>query len=147
MMAWVMVLGLMSLVNVTMVGATASLAGSIPDSSFLVILSRYLKKKAEPSLALLYPVEAASRLERLRRAISLASGGLAAAAAAASIWAFAQGWGLVGAAAVTLWVLAANLAFLAVPVGIWRRRVARMPDGVLDEAARKLYPHAENDQR
>lgn len=147
MLAWAMVLGLASLVNVTMAGAMASLAGSIPDSSFLVILSRYLKKKTEPLPALLYPVEAASRLERLRRAISLVSGGLAAAAAAASIWALAQGWGLVGAVAVTLWVLAANLAFLAVPVGIWRRRAARMPDGVLDEAASKLNPHAENHKR
>ncbi len=140
MLVLVMILGMISLVNVTMVGATASLAGSIPDSSFLVILSRYLRRKGEPSPALLYPLETASRLERLRRSLVVAAGLVAALAAALSIWALATAWTAVIMAAVSLWVLAANAAFLTVPLGIWRRRAARMPDDVLEEAAKKAAP-------
>ena len=147
MAAWVMILGMVSLVNVTMVGATASLVGGIPDSSFLVILSRYLERKTEPVAALLYPVEAASRLERLRRRVSLSAGCLAGFAAAMSIWALAVGWGGAAVAAVTLWVAAANAAFLTVPLGIWKRRAARMPDGILEEAAGKLRPGGESGPR
>ncbi|MDI6830732.1 MAG: hypothetical protein QME88_05285 [Actinomycetota bacterium] len=137
MLAWVMILGMVSVVNVTLVGATASLAGSIPDSSFLVILSRYLKRRTEPPQALLYPVEAASRLERMRRRVSVAAGGMAAIAVGISLWALAAGWGPVAATAVTLWVTAANAAFLAVPLGVWRRRAARMPEEAVEEAANK----------
>ncbi len=140
-----MVLGMVSLVNVTMVGATASLAGSIPDSSFLVILSRYLNREKEPPPALLYPLEAASRLERLRRSLSMLAGLMAMVAAGMSLWALAAGWGLQAVVAVSLWVLAANAAFLTVPLGVWRRRAARMPEGVLEEAAKKAAPPAKGE--
>jgi|GEM_PF-3137381 len=121
-----MILGMVTIINVTMVGAVMQLAGHVPDASLLVILSRYLRRKEEPPETLLLPVEASFRLRRWRRF----SGVLALAACvpglAFTIWASAVGWGAVAGAALAFWVLAANLGFLTIPLASLARRAGRM---------------------
>lgn len=126
MAAWVMLLGMITLINVTMVGAVMQLAGNIPDASLLVILSRYLGRGKEPPQALLHPLEASSRLQRLRRKSLLLAAVFAAAGFGFTIWALAVGWGPVGMTAITMWLLAANVAFLDVPLASLRRRTSCM---------------------
>lgn len=126
MAAWVMLLGMITLINVTMVGAVMQLAGNIPDASLLVILSRYLGRRKKPPQALLHPLEASSKLQRLRRKSLLLAAVFAAAGFGFTIWALAAGWGPVGMTALTMWLLAANVAFLDVPLASLRRRTYRM---------------------
>jgi hypothetical protein len=140
MAVWAMLVGMVTIVNITMVGATTSLAGNIPDSSFLAILSRYLARKGEPPGAILYPLEAASRLERLRRKALGAAAAAALAGLGLTIWALAAGWGAVAMSAITLWLLAANIAFLDVPLGLWRRRAGKIREEDVEEAWRKSQP-------
>ena len=107
MAAWVMILGMVTLINVTMVGAVMQLAGNIPDPSLLVILSRYLRKKEEkeePRELLLHHLEASARLQRLRRRSALLAVLLALAACGLTIGALVVGWGAWGMAAVTVTV-------------------------------------------
>lgn len=134
---WAMLIGMVTLINITMVGAITSLAGNIPDSSFLAILSRYLGGRDLPAGAVLYPLEAASRLEGLRRKTLMAAAVCAAVAAGLTLWALAAGWGAVVMSAITLWVLAANAAFLEIPLGIWRRRAAGIREEGAEEASSK----------
>ena len=137
---WVMLLGMATLINITMVGALLSLVGNIPDSSFLVILSRYLKKGEEPQEALLFPLEAASRLERLRRRTLQAAVAVAVVGAGLSVWALAVGWGAVAMLAITTWMVAANLAFFHIPLALWKRRAGKMRGDAVEEAGRKSQP-------
>jgi hypothetical protein len=132
MAAWVMILGMVTLINVPMVGAVMQLAGNIPDPSLLVILSRYLRKKEEkeePRELLLHHLEASARLQRLRRRSALLAVLLALAACGLTIGALVVGWGAWGMAAVTFWILAANVAFLDVPLAALKRRSSRMNPG------------------
>ena len=137
MAVWAMLVGMVTLVNITMVGAMTSLAGNIPDSSFLAILSRYLGDRGGPEGALLYPLEAASRLERLRRRVLLAVAVSALAAAGLTVWSLAAGWGAVAMSAITLWALVTNIALLQVPLSLWRRRAGRIRQEDMEEAWRK----------
>jgi len=137
---WVMLLGMATLINITMVGALLSLVGNIPDSSFLVILSSYLKKKDEPREALLFPLEAASRLERLRRRVLQAAAAAAAVGTGLSVWALVVGWGAVAMLAITTWMVAANLAFYHIPLALWKRRAGKMREEAVEEAGRKSQP-------
>ncbi|MBN2025714.1 MAG: hypothetical protein JW854_02965 [Actinobacteria bacterium] len=137
---WVMLLGMVTLINLTMVGALVSLVGNIPDGSFLVILSRYLKKRDEP-LGVLSPLEAASRLERFRRRVLQIAAAVAAMGVALTLWALTQGWGAIAMSAITAWITAANLAFYHIPLALWKRRAGRMREEVVEEAWRK-YRHA-----
>jgi hypothetical protein len=131
---WAMLLGMVTLIDVTMVGALMSLAGNIPDMPLLHILSRYLKKKDEPSEALLHPLEAASRLARLRKRILGACIATAVMGAGLSVWALSEGWGTVAMLAITCLVIAGNLLFDSIPLASWRRRVLLMnPDMDIDE--------------
>jgi hypothetical protein len=139
MAAWAMFLGMATLVNVTMTGALVSLVGNIPDSSFLIILSRYLGKRMPPG-GVLHPLEATSRLERLRGRVLVAAAVIAAAGAAFSLWALLEGWGAVAMLAITFLLAAANLAFLSTPLALWIRRAGRMGDGAVEEAKRKARP-------
>ncbi len=130
-----MLLGLATLINVTMVGALMSLAGNIPDLPLLHILSRYLKKKDEPPEALLHPWEAASRLARLRKRILGAGVAVAVVGAGISMWALTVGWGAVAMLAITCWAFAANLLFVSIAPANWRRRAMLMNlDMDLDDA-------------
>ncbi len=135
-----MLLGMAALVNITMVGAVMSLAGHIPDSSFLVILSRYLRRRGEPEGAILYPAEAASRLERARSRVSQAAAALAAIGVGLTVWALAAGWGVVAMMAITAWAVAANLAFYHTPLSLWKRRAGKMREDDVEEAWRKAQP-------
>ena len=47
MAVWVMLLGMVTLIDVTMIGAIMQVAGNIPDGPLLQIISRYLKNKSE----------------------------------------------------------------------------------------------------
>ncbi|MEW6555511.1 MAG: hypothetical protein AB1384_14645 [Actinomycetota bacterium] len=140
MAVWAMLIGMATLINITMVGAMVSLAGNVPDSSFLAILSRYLADKGSPPGTVLYPVEAAARLERLRRRVHAATAVAAAAAAALSLWALFDGWGAVAMSAVTLWMLAANLTLLGIPLGLWSRRAGKIGEEDVEEAWKKSRP-------
>jgi hypothetical protein len=140
MAVWAMLIGMATLIDITMVGAITSLAGNIPDSSFLAILSRYLGGKGSPPGAVLYPLEAASRLERLRRNVLRAAVAVAVLATGFTVWALAAGWGAVAMTAITLWLLAANLAFQDIPLGLWRRRAGKIKEGAVEEAMRKSRP-------
>ncbi len=126
MAAWAMILGMLTLVNVTMVGALMQLAGNIPDDPLLVILSRYLRKKGEPENAVLHPMEACSRLQRIRHRVMIAAAVSAATALGLTVAAVFAGWGAVAVAAVTLWIVAANVAFLDIPLASLARRSRRM---------------------
>jgi len=137
MAVWAMLIGMATLINITMIGAMTSLAGNIPDSSFLAILSRYLVRKGEPPGVILSPLEAASRLERLRRRALQAAAAVALLGAGTTIWALAAGWGAVAMTSITLWLLAANLAFLEIPLALWRRRAGKINDDAVEEAVRK----------
>lgn len=137
MAVWAMLIGMATLVNITMVGAMTSLAGNIPDSSFLAILSRYLGGKGSPPGSILYPLEAASRLERLRRRVLQVAAVSALAASGLTVWALAAGWGVVAMSAITLWALTANIAFLHIPLGLWGRRAVRIREDDVEEAWRK----------
>ena len=139
---WAMLIGLVSLINITMIGAIISLAGNIPDSAFLAILSRYLGGKDRPPGAVLYPLEAASRLERLRRNVLRTAAAVAALAAGFTAWALTAGWGAVAMTAITLWLMAANIALLHMPLGLWRRRAGKIRESAVEEAARKSRPAA-----
>jgi hypothetical protein len=145
MTVWAMLVGMATLINITMVGALVSVAGNIPDSSFLAILSRYLRDKESPPGAVLYPVVAAARLQRLRRRMHVATAVAAAMAAALSLWALFKGWGAVAIAAITLWLLAANLAFIGIPLGLWRRRAGGIRDEDVQEAWKKFQPARQED--
>lgn len=137
MAAWAMLLGMVTLINVTMVGAIMQLAGHIPDASLLAILSRYLKKRGEPREALLHHLEASARLQRLRRRSALLAASLAVVAVGLTVWALTAGWGTPGMGAVTFWILAANAAFLDVPLAALKRRSSRMrPEDAVAEATR-----------
>ncbi len=142
MVLWAMSIGMVTIINVTMVGAVTSLAGNIPDSSFLAILSHYLGRKGPAAGALLPPLEAASRMEGLRRRALTVAAACAACALGLTLWAFAAGWGAVAMSAVTLWALAANIAFLEIPLALWRKRAARMREGGEEEAPRGARPPA-----
>jgi hypothetical protein len=141
-----MLLGMFTIINVTLVGALVSLAGNIPDSSFLVILSRYLRKKEESPRIILYPVESATRLEHARRKVVAACIIAVVAAGGLTVWALAGGWGTVSMLAVTLWVIAANIGFLQVPLGLWKRRVGRMQDSAMEEAVQRALSAAAADE-
>ncbi len=145
MSVWAMLLGMATIINITLVGALVSLAGNIPDSSFLVILSRYLRKKHEPARVVLYPVDAAARLERLRKGMAVAVVVAALIGGGLAVYAFADGWGNVAMLAITFWVVAGNLAFLMVPLGLWRRRAGRMGSEALEEAMGKALPGLEEE--
>jgi len=132
-----MLLGMATLINITMVGALVSLVGNIPDSSFLVILSRYLKKREEPAGGVLFPLEAASRLERYRRRVLQAAAAVAAVGAGLTVWALTQGWGAVAMSAITTWIAAANLAFYHIPLALWKRRAVKMREDTVEEALHK----------
>ncbi|RJP33010.1 MAG: hypothetical protein C4536_04630 [Actinobacteria bacterium] len=132
-----MMLGMATLINITMVGALVSLAGNIPDSSFLVILSRYLKKREEPEGALLYPAMAASRLERLRRRALQVAAAVAVIAAGLTVWTLLDAWGAAVMLAVTAWTVAVNLAFYHIPLALWKRRAGKMREDAVEEAWRK----------
>ena len=132
-----MLLGMVTLVNITLVGALVSLVGNIPDSSFLVILSRYLRRKEESAKAILYPVEAVTRLELMRRKMVIAFTVSGIIAGGFTVWALAVGWGTAFMLAITFWVIAGNLAFLDVPLGLWKRRAGRMPEHTMEEAMLK----------
>lgn len=119
---WGMLLGMFTLINVTMLGAVVQVTGNLPDTPLLKIFSRYLKGKGEPGDAMLHPVEAANRLNRHRKRVLAACMAAAGVAAALSIAAAAVGWGLVGMLAVTGWVLAANLALICAALSSWKRR-------------------------
>ena len=134
---WAMLLGMATLINITMTGALMSLAGNIPDGSFLAILSRYFRKGEEADGVILYPATVASRLVRLRRRVLQAAAVAAAVAAALTVWALAAGWGTVAMLAVTCWIVAANLAFFHIPLALWRRRAGKMSDDTVEEAWRK----------
>lgn len=140
---WFMILGILTLVNITMVAALISLMGNIPDGPFLAIASRYLRRKADPPGSILYPLEAAARLERLRRRALAVAGAAALVAAGLSIWALAVGWGTVALLAITAWFAAGNLAFLDLPLGTWRRRAGKMREEAAEEAWRKTRPPGE----
>jgi hypothetical protein len=140
MAVWAMLIGMATIINITMVGAMISLAGNIPDSSFLAILSRYLGGKKSPPGSILYPLEAAARLERLRRRVDLSAAVVAVMAAGLSAWALADGWGVVAMSAITLWLLAANLAFLGIPLGLWRRRAGKIREDAVEEAWKISQP-------
>lgn len=121
-----MVLGMVSLVNVTMVGAIMQLAGNIPDGSLLVILSRYLRRKGEHEESLLLPVEASSRLRRLQRRTGTLALASCVPGLGFTLWAASVGWGAVAGAALSFWVLAGNLGFLTLPLASLARRARRM---------------------
>jgi hypothetical protein len=140
---WAMLLGMATIINITLVGALISLAGNIPDSSFLVILSRYLRKKEESARVVLYPVDAAVRLERVRKRAVIAVIASASIAGGLTVYALAVGWGTVAMLAITFWLVAGNLAFLQVPLGLWRRRAGRMGDEAVEEAMGKALPELE----
>lgn len=129
MVAWVMVLGMATIVNVTMVGAIMQLAGSIPDGSLLVILSRCLRRKGEPAGELLLPAEASSRLRRLRRRSGILALTSCLPGLGFTIWASTIGWGVVAGLALSFWVMAANLGFLTLPLASLARRARRMRPG------------------
>lgn len=129
MIAWVMVLGMLTIVNVTMVGAIMQLAGSIPDGSLLVILSRCLKRKGDPAGELLLPAEASSRLGRLRRRTGILALISFLPGLGFTIWASTLGWGVVAGLALSFWVMAANLGFLTLPLASLARRARRMRPG------------------
>ena len=143
MSVWALLLGMATIINITLVGALVSLAGNIPDSSLLVILSRYLRKKDESARIVLYPVDAVARLERLRKKMAMAVAVAALIGGGLSIYAFVDGWGSVAMLAITFWAVAGNLAFLRVPLGLWRRRAGRMESEVVEEALVKVVPGIE----
>jgi hypothetical protein len=129
MAALAMLLGMVTLMDVTMAGALMSLAGNIPDRSLLHIFSRYLRKKGEPAGALLHPWEVASRLARLRRAVLGACVAAAVVGVGFTMWALSAAWGAPAMLAITFWVLAGNFLFDSIPLASWRRRAILMkPD-------------------
>ncbi|WP_287153134.1 hypothetical protein [Candidatus Solincola tengchongensis] len=121
-----MLLGMVTLINVTMVGAVMQLVGHIPDGSLLVILSRYLRRKDNPPGALLLPEEASSRLHKLRRRAALLALTACGPGLGFTLWATAAGWGPVAGAALAFWALAGNLGFLTLPLGSLAGRTRRM---------------------
>lgn len=137
MVIWAMLLGMVTLINITMTGTLMSLTGNIPDGSFLVILSRYFRKRGEAEGGILYPAVVASRLARLRRRILQAAAAAVVVAVALTAWALAAGWGTVAMLALTCWIAAANLAFFHIPLALWRRRAGKMSDDTVEEAWRK----------
>lgn len=140
MAVWAMLIGMATIINITMVGAMVSLVGNIPDSSFLAILSRYLGSRESPPGAVLYPLEAAARLERLRRRVHMAAAVGIVLAVGLTVWALADGWGAVAMSAITMWLLAANLALLGIPLGLWRRRAGKISEDAVEEAWQKSQP-------
>ncbi len=140
MAVWALILCTLTLINITMVGAMVSLVGNIPDSSFLAILSRYLGGKARPPGAIIYPLEAASRLANIRVKLLWAAVVGAVSGLCLTVWAFIEGWGVEAMLALTIWLLAANVAFLAIPLGTWKRRAGGIKEDDVEEAARKSMP-------
>lgn len=149
MAVWAMLLGMVTLIDITMAGALMSVAGNIPDGSLLAILSRYLKGKQEPEMVILHPLEAASRLKRLRGKVMKAALASAVVGVGLSIWALAVGRGVVAMLALTLFVATANLALLNALLVSWERRAGRMGEDAAEEALRKSMPGSagERDRR
>ena len=133
MAVWGMLLGMLTLINITMLAALVQVTGKLPDASLVQIFSRYLKGKDEPQDALLNPLEAANRLERHRRRVLAACIALVGIAVALSMAAAAVGWGVVAMLAITCWVLAANLGLISAALSSWRRRATRMWEAVKGE--------------
>ena len=126
---------MLTLINVTMLGAMVQLTGNLPDSSLLQIFSRYLKGKDEPRDALLNPLEAANRFERHNKRVLTAGIVFAVIAAALTIAAAAAGWGVMAMLAITGWVLAANLGLISAALSSWRRRARRMWEAMKKDLA------------
>ncbi len=146
-----MVLGMVTIINVTMVGAVMQLAGQIPDGSLLVILSRYLGKKGERQEALLAPLEASARLRGLRRRTGALALAACAPGLAFTVWASLSGRGALVGAALAFWTAAGNLAFLTLPLASLERRARRMrpeegADLVNDAGERRGSSPSEKDE-
>ena len=140
MLLWVMLLGMMTLINVTMVGAVMQVFASVPDVAFLTIISRPRTRKTDPEEVPLSPWDASQRLGKILRRIIGSCIAIAASAIAISIWALAAGWGAVAIIAITLWVVAGNLLFTSIAPANWRRRASRIRPDIYDEEPEKSHP-------
>ncbi|MDY6795578.1 MAG: hypothetical protein SWK76_09930 [Actinomycetota bacterium] len=137
MAVWAMLLGMVSLINITMLGALIQVTGNLPDRPLLQIMSRYLKRKKEPKEVLLHPLEAAKRLARLRNTLLAAADAAGVVGAGLAICASAEGWGVVAMLAVTAGVAAGNLALASIAPSSWRRRVVLIWEGMKEEVTRE----------
>lgn len=121
----VLILGIITVVCVTMVGAISSMMGQVPERSFLRILGHYLAHKDFTQG--ISRIEAREALRRIRRRLDiLAIGMLGAAAVAGGVGGALRsrvGYGTVAVLAV----LAVNLYFIGVMFGGWIKRLGRPP--------------------
>jgi hypothetical protein len=120
-----MLLGMFSLVNVTMLAALYQLTSQLPDQPLLHILTRYLEPETRERGGLIHPSEATVKLGKLRKKVFILSGITACTASGLTVaWAAAGGgW---GPAALALWVAALNLFLVSLPLGRLSRRTSRM---------------------
>ncbi len=120
-----LILGIITVVGVTMVGAISATMGQVPERSFLRILGHYLAHKdfAEG----ISRIEAREGLKRLQHRLDIFSIGLLVAAAAAGGIGGALrsqvGYGI----AATLAVFALNSYISRVMLGGWVKRLGRPP--------------------
>ncbi len=141
MVLWAMLMGMITLINVTMVGAVMQVFGNVPDLAFLKIVSRYPRKKAEPEDLPLSPWQAAQRLRRVHTWVIRLCVAVAVAAIGISIWALAAGRGAVAMTAIALWVIAGNLFFSSIAPANWRRRAGRIDPNIYDEEPEGKPPY------
>lgn len=142
MAVWALILGMITLINVTMVAALMQVFGGVPDQAFLKIMARYLLRKDEPREISLGPWETASRLRRVYRRIIEACAAAAVIGAGLTAWALVAGWGPIAMSAITFWVIAGDLLFASVAPANWQRRARRIDPNFLEdeEAGRPSIP-------
>lgn len=126
----VMVAGLITVVNLTMLGAVAQLLSGVPDKSFSTIVTRWFlrgeARNGAPYLKANPLVEVENVIEKWRRLMLLSALVLAAVGLCVLFLGFVsrKGFGLPGA--LLLLAISGNLVFPRAYLGSLRRRVERI---------------------
>ncbi len=127
--AYVLALGVVTIVAIQMAGAVLYITGSLAPEGLLKVFARYLKRGEEEAMVEYFPpFEILTRLLRIRRRLYYAIVGMLAAGAAASV-----AGGILDPATLAyvipgFLVLALNALIAAGVLSVWIRQLRRMPD-------------------
>jgi len=128
MAAFVLALGIVTIITVQMSGAVLYITSSLPPQPFLKVMTRYLRREGGEAAETLPPFELRRRLARLRRCLAiLAAAAVACGAAAGTACGFLSP-GAVKYVVPSFLAAALNALLVAGVFSLWIRQLRRMPD-------------------
>lgn len=129
MTAYVLVLGVITIVAIQMAGAILYVTATLPPESLLRIFARYLKRgEEEQAIDFFSPFEMMTRVLRIRRRVYHLIAGTLLAGIAASIACAIYSPGALAFVIPGFLVAALNLLILTGVLYIWIRQLRRMPE-------------------